>query len=110
MGFSLEDYLLIQNDWSLRTFGPGAKTQGVLAHIREELLEVASDPTDTTEWVDIVLLAFDGAFRNGASPEDVISALVNKQFINKKRTWPDWRLVPEGQPIKHVKTDGEAQK
>lgn len=32
------------------------------------------------------------------------SELVAKQERNEARDWPDWRTVPEGQAIEHIRT------
>lgn len=84
-------HLQRQKDWSARTFGPGRRTAGVIDHIRRELTEVEADPTDLNEWVDVLILAFDGAWRHGHSPQAIIDALIAKQARNEQRVWPDWR-------------------
>lgn len=92
-----------QREWSEKTFGPGVRTQGVLNHIRKELKEVEEDPSDITEWIDIAILAFDGAWRNGATPQQIIDTLLAKQARNELRSWPDWREFPEDQAIEHIR-------
>lgn len=69
--FDLVAHLHRQRAFSQRTFGPGARAQGVVDHIRKELCEIEADPTDLTEWVDVVLLALDGAWRAGYEPEQI---------------------------------------
>lgn len=101
--FDLAGHLRGQIAFSERTFGPGRRTAGVLAHIRKELVEIEAQPDDLTEWIDVVLLAFDGAWRHGGTPETITHALMMKQFKNEQRTWPDWRTMAEGEPICHVK-------
>lgn len=90
-----------QREWSRETFGPGTRTLGVLSHIRSELDEIEADPTDLSEWIDVVILAIDGAWRAGYSPQDIISAYHAKQEKNQARTWPDWRTMSQDQPIEH---------
>lgn len=102
IGFDLIAHLHRQREFSLRTFGPGERTAGNLAHIRKELVEIESKPYDLTEWIDVVLLALDGALRHGGTPESIATTLHAKQSKNMTRTWPDWRTVPEGEPICHV--------
>jgi hypothetical protein len=102
--FDLISHLLHQHAFSQRTFGPGMRTQGVCAHIRKELAEIEADPTDLTEWIDVVLLSFDGALRAGYSAEQIVTALAQKFAANEKRIWPDWRLMPADQPIEHDRT------
>lgn len=90
-----------QRAWSLETFGPGARLGGVLDHIRKELGEIEADPTDVGEWVDVIILAFDGAWRAGWEPQEIIDAIVAKQARNEARTWPDWRTMSEDVAIEH---------
>lgn len=94
-------HLAHQRDWSLATFGPGPRTLGVIDHIRKELDEIAADPTDLTEWVDVIILAFDGAWRAGWEPQQIIDAIKAKQARNEARTWPDWRTSSPDQAIEH---------
>lgn len=98
-------HLFRQREFSEKTFGPGQRTAGVIEHIRKELREVEKDPSDVEEWIDVVILAFDGAMRAGHQPRAVVEALVAKQTKNEGRTWPDWRTVPEGKAIEHVRHD-----
>lgn len=51
--------------WSLKTFGPGERLTGVTRHIEKELEEVRKDPRDPDEWADLIILAMDGASRQG---------------------------------------------
>lgn len=92
-----------QRAFSEATFGPGRRTDGVVDHIRKELLEVLEDPDDLKEWVDVVILAFDGAWRTGASSQDIIDAIKAKQQRNEQRSWPDWRTAEPGKAIEHVR-------
>lgn len=91
-----------QRQWSCTTFGPGARTKGVIDHIRKELTEVEADPLDLREWVDVLILAFDGAWRAGWEPQEIIDAIKAKQAKNEARTWPDWREMSEDEAIQHV--------
>jgi hypothetical protein len=90
-----------QRAWSLRTFGPGPRTLGVLDHIGKELDEIRADPTDLGEWVDVIILALDGAWRHGWEPQQIIDAIKAKQAKNEARTWPDWRTMSAHQAIEH---------
>lgn len=100
--FNLVSHLHRQREFSLRTFGPGARTAGVLDHIRKELAEIEAKPRDLTEWADVVLLALDGAWRAGHSPEDIALVIAEKQARNEARAWPDWRTAAPGKAIEHV--------
>lgn len=102
--FSFLAHLYRQRDWSAVTFGPGLRTKGVSAHIRKELLEIEADPTDVKEWIDIAILGLDGAWRTGASPEQIVLTLAAKQAKNEAREWPDWRAASQDEPIEHVRT------
>ena len=99
--FDLVAHLHRQRAFSLKTFGPGARTAGVLDHIRKELAEVEADPADVAEWVDLVILALDGAWRAGHEPRAIVDALVAKQTRNEGRTWPDWRTADPSKAIEH---------
>lgn len=99
--YDLISHLHRQRAFSLRTFGPGVRTKGVCDHIRKELCEVEAAPLDLVEWTDVILLAFDGAYRTGASPEEVVVALESKLTRNERRKWPDWRMVPADRAIEH---------
>lgn len=102
--FDLVAHLHRQRAFSERTFGPGAHTAGVLDHIRKELAEVEAAPGDVSEWVDLVILALDGAWRAGHEPQAIVDALVAKQTRNESRTWPDWRTVDPTKAIEHDRT------
>lgn len=104
-GFDLVAHLYRQRAFSERTFGPGQRTAGVLDHIRRELLEIEAAPGDLGEWIDVVLLALDGAWRAGWTPEHIATALDAKQSRNEDRTWPDWRTADPDKAIEHDRTD-----
>lgn len=101
--FDMRLHLQRQREWSEKTFGPGERSKGVVDHIRKELCEIEAAPLDLTEWIDVVILALDGAWRAGYSPDEIISALVAKQTKNEGRQWPDWRTAEPGKAIEHVK-------
>lgn len=105
--FDLIQHLHRQREFSEQTFGPGARTAGVIDHIRKELCEIEAAPADIGEWIDVVLLALDGAWRSGASPEAIAAALLMKQTRNEARTWPDWRTADPTKAIEHDRS-GEA--
>lgn len=102
-------HLAHQREWSRQTFGPGARLLGILDHIHKELLEIEGDPSDLGEWVDVIILAFDGAWRAGWEPQQIIDAVKAKQARNEARAWPDWRGRSEDQAIEHDRAlDGTA--
>lgn len=99
--FDMAAHLQRQREWSERTFGPGARAAGIVDHIRKELLEIQADPGDLREWIDVAILALDGAWRSGATPRQIIAALVAKQVKNEGRIWPDWRTMSADKAIEH---------
>jgi hypothetical protein len=101
--FDLVAHLRRQAAFSERTFGPGARVQGVVDHIRKELVEVEDEGGPLAEWVDVIILGFDGAWRSGATPEQIVAAIVAKQTKNEGRRWPDWRTAEPGKAIEHVR-------
>lgn len=102
--FDLVTHLRRQIEFSERTFGPGSRVSGVCDHIRKELIEVEAEGGPLSEWVDVIILAFDGAWRSGASPEEIVTAIVAKQIKNEGRKWPDWRTATPGKAIEHDRT------
>jgi hypothetical protein len=106
--FDLIAHLERQRQFSARTFGPGPRTASVCDHIRKELDEVQADPSDKSEWVDVIILALDGAWRAGYEPREMIDAIVAKQTKNEARKWPDWRTAPAGRTIEHDRSEDAA--
>lgn len=108
---SLETVMARHAEWSLRTFGPGRRLGGILKHIRKELAEIEADPDDPTEWIDLAVLALDGALRIGFNrprpgmmPATELAARILAKYLrNARRQWPDWRLTSQDQPIEHVR-------
>lgn len=103
MTFDLASHLQRQIDFSLKTFGPGKRQKGVIDHIRKELVEIETTDEEN-EWIDVIILAFDGALRSGAKPQEIIDLMVAKQTKNEGRTWPDWRTADPDKAINHVKS------
>lgn len=92
-----------QRKFSEKAFGPGQRVDGILDHLTKEIEEVRENPGDISEWVDVVLLALDGAWRQGYTPGQIAAAVDLKMTINEQRDWPDWREQPEGKAIEHKK-------
>lgn len=103
LNFIFLNHLQRQREWSEKTFGPARGVDGVLAHIESELKEIRQEPGDLEEWIDVVILALDGAWRAGHSPEAIIEMLQAKTKKNQERQWPDWRTAEPGKPINHIK-------
>lgn len=105
MDFDIKKFLEQRQAFSEKTFGPGFYPDAILNHIRSEVKEVTADPNDLEEWIDIVLLALDGATRCGPghSPEEIIRMLVNKQIKNEGRRWPEWNAAEPDKILQHIK-------
>ena len=101
--FSLIRYIEVQRAWSGKTFGPGTRTLGIIEHIRKELKEIEDAPRDIEEWVDVMILAFDGAWRAGYTPQDIATALRWKQQTNFDRKWPDRATLRQDEATEHVR-------
>lgn len=99
--FDLVAHLHRARAFSEKAFGPASRPHGIVEHIRKELKEIEAQPNDLEEWIDVMILAIDGAWRAGYEPEEIVAALAAKQTKNEARKWPDWRTVPEGAPIEH---------
>lgn len=104
---SLTYILERQREWSTKTFGPGDRFNGVMDHIEKELIEIRETPHAVGEWIDVVILALDGAWRQGHDPQTIAEALMLKYDRNRQRTWPDWRTMSEDQAIEHDRTVAE---
>lgn len=103
MTYDLIAHLKRQRAFSIATFGPGARTNGVCDHIAKEIAEIKAAPDDVEEWVDLILLSLDGAWRAGFTPEQIAEAMEAKQSKNENRVWPDWRTADPEKAIEHVK-------
>lgn len=86
---TIEDYCRDHLNWSEAVFGPPTKNDAekLLKHIGLELDEVRKAPHDLEEWVDIIILAIDGAWRSGHSAGEIERTLIRKQEKNKARVW-----------------------
>lgn len=84
----LTKYLERQKEWSIKTFGNGKRTLGIIRHIEKELKEIEEQPNDLTEWIDVVILALDGYWRHGGTVSEVMNVLQAKQEKNFKRVYP----------------------
>jgi hypothetical protein len=102
---TMANYLRRHWKWGQKTFGPGERTKGVIAHIRKELNEIEAEPYDLSEWIDVVILSIDGYLRHGGSQEEFMTRLFAKQQGNFDREWPDWRGRSEDEAIEHVKQE-----
>lgn len=110
----LTQWFETQIAWSRKTFGTEPRLEGILKHIEKEIVEVRKDPTDVKEWIDIAILALDGAWRARETSvgvredtrrylaREVVRSLFDKSIENMfVRSWP-----PPGaadQPVEHVR-------
>lgn len=108
----LKQHLTNQIIFSRNTFGPGTNRERLLAHLAKEIEETRESNGDSSEWVDILILALDGLTRqiahvDGYNPEAnaqrACEILKQKQTINENRKWPDWRTTAPSAPIEHLK-------
>jgi hypothetical protein len=109
----LKEHLKNQMIFSRNAFGPHHNRERLLAHIAKEIEEIKESNGDSSEWIDIVILALDGltrqiAYVDGYDPEKnaqrACEILKQKQRINENRKWPDWRTTAPSAPIEHLKT------
>jgi transcription antitermination factor NusG len=113
LAYSLANHLERQIAFSIKAFGPNKRTGGIIDHMKKELVEVANAPDDLTEWIDLAMLALDGAWRHvdrtGMSftqvAELVQKTLTEKLAKNEARIWPDWRELSEDKAIEHDRTN-----
>lgn len=87
--------------WSKSTFGIGKRTKGITNHIRKELNEIELNPDDLNEWIDVIILATDGAWRIGYTPAEIELAFELKLAEIKKRTYPF--PISEDEPSEHLR-------
>lgn len=97
----LTKYLERQKEWSIKTFGNGKRTLGIIRHIEKELKEVEAKPNDLTEWIDVIILALDGYWRHGGNTEIIMNILQAKQDNNFTRVYPFPKS--EDEPSEHIR-------
>lgn len=100
---TLESVIREVNEWQAMTF-PQATPASVVEHLRREVQELVSDPTDVLELADVVILAAALSLTLGLSVGDLTAVIEAKLGVNRLRTWqpPDHMGVVEhvrlGQP------------
>jgi|RhiMetStandDraft_4_1073278.scaffolds.fasta_scaffold254549_2 hypothetical protein len=110
--YNLIGHLHRQREWSLQAFGPAdgsgpVNMDSLLDHILKELREIIDTHGEVLEeWIDLAILALDGAWRFGFEPAEIAAELQAKQQKNERRQWPDWRTVPKGVAIEHIRVNG----
>ena len=103
----LRPYLQRHIEWSRDTFGEGKQAEKICNHIAKELDEIRQKPDDLMEWIDVIILALDGAWRAGYSPIQIINALIEKQVVNFERKW---NVGSGDEPNEHVRSKHERTK
>jgi hypothetical protein len=106
-------YLIRKIQWSIKTFGQGKRTNGVLQHISREIEEVKGSNGSAKEWVDLVILSLDGLCRElvynkpgmseVAASNAAITLLMEKQLENEAREWPPVDEANQDVAIAHLK-------
>lgn len=86
--------------WSRQTFGEGPRPVGLCKHIAKELDEILRDPNDLEEWIDVIILALDGATRQGYRADAILDMLETKQQKNKARVF---NVGGPDEPNEHVR-------
>lgn len=99
--WNLLDYLARHIEWSANAFGFGSPSHALVRHIKKKCDEIVERPDDLEEWVDVIILACDGAWRAGYDPHSIIAMLEYKQKKNFARTWPPVGSVAAGVAIDH---------
>lgn len=112
----LTAHLHRQAAFSRATFGTGQRMDGILNHMQKEMIEVQhaeNSQERLKEWIDLVILSFDGALREVAYAyptwtfndvaERVADEFERKQEKNELREWPDWRTADPNKAIEHVR-------
>lgn len=87
--------------WSRETFGDGMRTVGICKHIEKELNEIRENPYSVEEWIDVAILALDGAWRTSVHAESVVEVLFEKLSKIRTRTYP--KPVSDDEPSEHIR-------
>jgi len=95
---AIDEFQRQVSKWAEDTF-PGSHIGSRMAHLRDELNEVESNPGDSFEWADVLLLFMHAAVQAGHSMTGILSAARAKHKINLERVWgePDERGV-----VRHI--------
>ncbi len=89
MNADLQAFWHAQAKWSQATFGTDAERGplGPLKHLAKEVQEVIADPTDLTEYSDLLFLICDATRRAGFTYDQLLAAAWAKLEVNKARKW-----------------------
>ena len=75
---NLRGFLKRLEKWSQQAFGPGERTKGITDHMKKEIEEIKKDPNELEEYIDPIMLSFDGALRQGYTPKEIIQGMHDK--------------------------------
>ena len=75
--------------------------------MQKEIEEIKRKPKDLSEWCDVIILALDGAWRQGFTPYEICKGLIAKQAKNFERNWGDAVNKPDDEPVEHVREKHE---
>ncbi len=77
------------SQWSQATFGSDSERgpTGPLKHLAKEVNEALANPSDISEFADLVFLSFDAARRAGFTYDELVAAAWAKLEVNKARKW-----------------------
>lgn len=78
--FLLFNWLNKQRRWSFENHGNDEKTVAVLQTIYGEVVSTNGQPKDVNLWIRIIVLALEGALRQGFTPHEICEALEKKQI------------------------------
>lgn len=107
VAFNLKHYIERHIEWSNRVFGPEFRCEGLCRHIEKEVNEIRAEPKDLEEWIDVIILAIDGAWRAGYTSFDIVQQLKKKQLVNFNRKW-EIPTDPD-EPMEHIRVDVASQ-
>ena len=93
--------------WSDSVWGENRPPNGTVNHLVEEAAELAENPTDIMEYVDVIMLAVDGLRQAGFDFAEFTDAAIKKLAINKAR---EWGPVDENGVSRHVKDSAKTGK
>lgn len=110
--FNFAEYLHRQWKFSQEISGPGERTKIVSDYIRAALSELqcmASETERQRKWIDVVMLALDGALRADLSPEEIVFEMVFAQKSKEQRI-SDAGFADPNKAIEHVRIDKSAER
>lgn len=113
----LAEHLKRQIAFSRATFGPGERRSNLIDHIGKELSDVEKTDGLPNEWVDVIILALDGLWRSlraidpelsdGEIAARAVDCIEEKQGINERRKWPDWRTADPNKAIERIRFEDD---